>query len=182
MNEGAHLYTRSESFELPNESAKIIAREQRYLVTEEDGSQREIVENHVYKKIYNDRSFWKMYLTDFLHALGLVNNSKQLEVLFFIYEHADQHSNLFIGTYKKIEAGTGVSNKTVVRAMKKFIMADLVTKVSNGVYQVNPNHMMVGSASKKRRLVIDYEDAKHELEKKDQKKITHTENADILEE
>lgn len=42
---------------------------------------------------------------------------------------------------------------------------NLITKVQNGVYKVNPALIIQGDNSKKKRLVIEYENIKNENEK-----------------
>ena len=78
---------------------KFITRETIY---KDESGEHTLQETEIYKKIYGSQQFWKIYLSDFLNALGLINNNKQLDVLFHVLENTDQASNIYIGTYQKI--------------------------------------------------------------------------------
>lgn len=142
---------------------KFITKETIY---KDETGEHTIQETEVYKKIYGTQHFWKIYLSDFLHALGLINNSKQLDVLFHVLENTDQSTNTYIGTYQKITQEIKVSYQTVAFMFKKMQENNLITKLQNGVYKINPSIMVKGTDSKRQKLVVEYENIKKSNEKK----------------
>lgn len=142
-----------------NANVKYISKETTY--KSEDG-QSTIRETAVYKKVYGARHFWRVWLGDLLYALGLINNSKQMDVVFHVMENTDTSSNLFIGTLQRVAEDTGISYKTVATIFKKMQDVDLITKQQNGLYKVNPSLLIKGDDHKKSRLVVEYEKLKQE--------------------
>lgn len=137
-----------------------ISRTKRYI--DEDGN--EGTQTDVYKKVYGGKHFWRVWLSDLLYTLGLINNSKQLDVVFYVLDNTDQSNNLYIGTLQKTADKTGISYKTVATIFKKMQEVDMITKKQNGVYFVKPTLLMKGDENKKHRLLIEYETVKNENE------------------
>lgn len=104
-----------------------------------------------------------------LYTLGLINNSKQLDVVFYVLDNTDPANNLYIGTIRKTVKETGISYGTVATIFKKMQEVDMIAKQGNGVYKVKPNLLMKGDDNKKQRLVIEYEKIKREEEQKHEK-------------
>lgn len=140
----------------PNENIAYISRTRKYI--DEDGN--EGTQTEIYKKTYGGKHFWRVWLGDLLSTLGLINNSKQLDVVFYVLDNTDPANNLYIGTIRKTVEMTGISYGTVATIFKKMQKVDMIVKVSNGVYKVKPNLLMKGNDSKKQRLVIEYENIK----------------------
>lgn len=138
------------------ETAKVLTRTREY--TDEDGNVG--YETEMYKKVYSHGGWAKVWLTDLLFALGMVSNSKQMDVVFYILENVKLSENLFIGTIREIAEKVGVNKNTVNTAIKKMIEANIITKRMNGVYYVNPAFILKGSDGKQRKLTIVYNEAK----------------------
>lgn len=120
----------------------------------------EIIEvDQITKRTYGQKSFWKIYLMDFLNILGIFD-SKQLDVFIYILENTEQSNNTFIGTYDKIQKATNVSRPTIAKIMIKLQENKFIYKIQNGVWQVNPNVMMKGTEHKKQMLLNYYDDSK----------------------
>ena len=122
----------------------------------------EVIVDQISKRTYGSKSFWKMYLMDFLTILGIID-SKQLDVFIYIVENTNQASNLFIGTYKKISKDTNVSEPTIAKIMKKLQEHNFVKKVQNGVWFVNPNLLMKGN-DHKRQILLSYYNSDEPIE------------------
>lgn len=146
----------------PNKNIAYISRTKRYI--DEDGN--EGTQTEVYKKTYGGKHFWRVWLGDLLYTLGLINNSKQLDVVFYVLDNTDPSNNLYIGTIRKTVEKTGISHGTVSAIFKKMQEVDMIAKQSNGVYKVKPNLLMKGDDNKKKRLVVEYETIKREEEQK----------------
>ena len=99
-----------------NNNTAYISRTKRYI--DEDGN--EGTQTDVYKKVYGTKHFWKVWLSDLLYTLELINNSKQLDVVFYVLDNTDQTNNLYIGTLQKTADKTGISYKTVATIFKKM--------------------------------------------------------------
>ena len=146
-----------------NSNTAYISRTKRYI--DEDGN--EGTQTDIYKKVYGHKHFWKVWLGDLLNTLGLINNSKQLDVVFYVLEHTDPSNNLYIGTIRQTVEATGISLGTVSTIFKKMQEVDMITKKQNGLYFVKPTLLMKGDETKKHRLLIEYETLKQEPPKED---------------
>lgn len=135
-----------------------LSKTRRYI--DEDGN--EGIETEIYKKIYGSKHFWKVWLSDLLNTLGLINNSKQLDVVLYVLENTQQSNNLYIGTIRKTAEETGISYRTVATIFKKMQDVDMIRKQQSGVYKVKPTLLMKGDDNKKQRLIIEYENIKNE--------------------
>ena len=143
-------------------STAYISRTTEY--TKDDGTT--VTETEIFKKVYGGAHFWRVWLGDLLTALGLINNSKQLDVVFYIFEHTDPSTNLYIGTIRATAEAAGISIKTTERTFKKLQEADIMTRKHNSVYMIKPSLMIKGDNSKQHRLIIEYENIKLEQEQK----------------
>lgn len=137
-------------------STAYISRSTEYI--KEDGTRG--TETEVFKKVYGSKHFWRVWLSDLLTALGLVNNSRQLDVVFYIFENANPSENLYIGTIRATAEAVGVSVKTVATTFKKLKEADIITQKQSGVYMIKPTLMIKGDDRKQHRLIIQYENMK----------------------
>jgi hypothetical protein len=140
-------------WEYSENTQTLIGQQRKRLVDQDTGEVIEV--DQITKRAYGQKAFWKVYLMDFLNILGIFD-SKQLDVFIYILENTEQSNNTFIGTYSKIQEATGVSRPTVAKIMIKLQENKFVTKVQNGVWQVNPNIMMKGNESKKQMLLSYY--------------------------
>lgn len=135
------------------ESTKtLIGTKRKELIDKETG---EIIEvDQITKKVYGQKNFWKLYLSDFLPVLGIVEN-KQVDILIYILENTQPGNNMFIGTYKTIREYTKASETTIAKVMKKLQEQKFLKKIQNGLWQVSPNIMMKGNENKK-QLLLSY--------------------------
>lgn len=132
---------------------------------DENGEIQQVSEVEIFKYYHGQKQFWKVWLSDFLSALGLINNSKQLDVVFHILENTNPSDNTYIGTYRKTADDAGVSYQTVAIIVPKMVEAKMITKVQNGVYKVNPQLIMKGNDQKQRRLVVSYQNTENSANK-----------------
>lgn len=130
-------------------------------------------ETDIYKKMYGQDQFYKLYLFDMLNALGMFSTSKQLDVLLYVLKNTDSN-NLFIGTYRYIAEQTNVSYLTVQRAIANLIKANIIQLHQQGVYRVNPSLIMKGNNIKKGKLTLQYQvlENKNKHEEVDENQMT----------
>ena len=94
----------------------------------------EIIEvDQITKKAYGQKNFWKLYLSDFLPVLGIVEN-KQVAILMYILENIHSSTNIFIGTYKTIRKNTKASETTIAKIMKKLQEKKFLKKIQNRLW------------------------------------------------
>lgn len=130
----------------------LIGTKRKELIDKETG---EIIEvDQITKKVYGQKNFWKLYLSDFLPVLGIMEN-KQVDILIYILENTQSSTNMFIGTYKTIQKNTNASETTIAKVMKKLQEQKFLKKIQNGLWQVSPNIMMKGNENKK-QLLLSY--------------------------
>ena len=130
----------------------LIGTKRKELIDKETG---EIIEvDQITKKVYGQKNFWKLYLSDFLPVLGIVEN-KQVDILIYILENTQPSNNMFIGTYKTIRENTKASETTIAKVMKKLQEQKFLKKIQNGLWQGSPNIMMKGNENKK-QLLLSY--------------------------
>lgn len=137
----------------------LIGTKRKELIDKETG---EIIEvDQITKKVYGQKNFWKLYLSDFLPVLGIVEN-KQVDILIYILENTQPSNNMFIGTYKTIRENTKASETTIAKVMKKLQEQKFLNKIQNGLWQVSPNIMMKGNENKKQLLLSYFCNSKNE--------------------
>lgn len=130
----------------------LIGSKKRVLIDIETGERIEV--DQITKRALGQKQFWKLYLVDFLQILGIMD-SKQIDILIFILENLEPANNTFIGTYERIAKGAKASRFTIAKVLKKLQQHKFITKIQNGVWQVNPNIVMKGSEHKK-SLLLNY--------------------------
>lgn len=149
------MATYDRSLEYVSQTQTLIGTQRKRLVDQDTGELIEV--DQITKRALGQRQFWKIYLMDFLQVLGILD-SKQVDVLVYILENTKAADNTYIGTYRRIADGAGVSLDTATRVMRKLQEHKFIKKVQNGVYQVSPNIMMKGSEHKKSLLLNYYDD------------------------
>lgn len=142
--------------EYQSDTQTLLGKKEKVYIDTETGEK--IYAEQITKRAYGQKQFWKIYLMDFLHILGLAD-SKQIDVLIYILQNTEQANNTFVGTYKKIAREANVSEPTIAKIMKKLQENHFIIKIQNGVWQVSPNIMMKGSDHKKSLLLNYYDDS-----------------------
>ena len=122
-----------------------------YAVNRETGEVMDLVIN----KEVSSQNFWKIWLSDILTVMGIISNSKQLDVVLYIMQHIKQSDNTFIGTYSEVSKNLGISEKTVATVFRTLLKNDFLRRIQVGVYQVNPKYIVKGNENK-RRMIINY--------------------------
>ena len=120
----------------------------------------EYLETEQITKTVSQKAFWKLYLTDFLNILGILEN-RQIDALIYILEHTNPVNNTYIGTYRSTATNSGISLDTITRVMRKLQASHFITRVQNGVYTVNPKIMYRGDKYNA-RFMVEYTATKTE--------------------
>ena len=144
------------------ETTKIKVSEKVYI----DPETRELVSvKEILKTYHGQQHFWKLYMSDFLHTLGITLESKQLDVVLYILSKVKTNDNMFIGTYDHIVEKGIASRPTIAKIFKKMQAAKLLVKKHAGAYMVNPNLLMKGSPGKRQALMIEFRSAEQAITK-----------------
>ena len=122
------------------------------------------------KKTIESQNFVKVFMADFLVALGILN-SKSVSVVCYILENVRYSDNTLIATKEQIAKGSGTSLRTVFNVLSKLQEVGFMKRQANGVYIINPNYVLKGNENK-RRIIIDYYN-------KDDRKSKKNDNPDI---
>jgi len=147
------------SLEYNADTKTLIGTKTRSLVDLETGEQIDV--QQIVKRIYGQKTFWKVYLMDFLQILGVLD-SKQVDVFVYILRNTEASNNTFIGSQKKIAEKAGVSLDTVSKIMRKLQKVGFIKQIQRGVYQISAEIMLRGSDYKKQLLLSYYDEEKVE--------------------
>lgn len=158
------------NFNYQQATQTVIGTKKRVLADVETGEK--IVVDQITKRVYGVKSFWKIYLMDFLTVLGIID-SKQLDVFIHIVENTNQSNNMYIGTYKDIAKACHVSEPTIAKIIKKLVANNFLRKKQNGVWYVNPNILMRGNDTK-RQILLSYYNSAADGEQEESLTVTRT--------
>ncbi len=107
------------------------------------------------KEIYADHSFFKVFLADFARALEGFGGQK-MKLLFYILDHIDPSTNMFLGTYDDIQKEAKTSRGTVASVINFLKDIDFIRQRFPGAYMVSPKYLVKGDHSKRQALMIKY--------------------------
>jgi len=115
----------------------------------------EMIEALMVRKKIKREFFYKVWLADLMQVLDLLGNKKIL-VLEYLLAKMD-HENKVIATHRRIAGDLGISTKTVSDTISVLQRENVLRKIQNGVYQLNPKVVFFGNDKKQDYLLIEYE-------------------------
>ena len=124
--------------------------ENTYSVNLDTGETNEII---IHKEV-DSQNFVKVFMADFLVALGILN-SKSVAVVCYILENVKYSDNTLIATKEQIAKGSGTSVRTVYNVLSQLQKVGFMKRKAQGVYVINPKYVIKGNENK-RRMIIDY--------------------------
>lgn len=101
-----------------------------------------------------DANFHKIWLGHMLESLDMIGNQK-IKVALFIMNNINS-DNEFIMTHRIIAEKTGISTKTVTETMKALQESNLIKKIRNGYYRINPDIIFKGGKNDRLDILIRY--------------------------
>ena len=116
----------------------------------ETGEANEII---IHKDV-DSQNFVKVFMADFLVALGILN-SKSVAVVCYILQNIKYSDNTLIATKQQIADGSGTSVRTVYNVLSQLQKVGFMKRKTTGVYVINPKYVIKGNENK-RRMIIDY--------------------------
>src|SRR5699024_9818623 len=101
-----------------------------------------------------DANFHKIWLGHMLESLDMIGNQK-IRVAMFIMENINKENELIM-TYRVIAEKTNTSLQTVSETMKTLQESNLLSKIRNGYYRVNPDVIFKGGRNDRMNVLLRY--------------------------
>src|SRR5699024_3583381 len=101
-----------------------------------------------------DANFHKIWLGHMLESLDMIGNQK-IRVAMFIMENINKENELIM-TYRVIAEKTNTSLQTVSETMKALQESNLLRKIRNGYYRVNPDVIFKGGRNDRMNVLLRY--------------------------
>jgi CRP-like cAMP-binding protein len=117
----------------------------------------ELIDMNVISIEERDANFHKIWIGHVIESLNVIS-SKKMKLVFWLFNQMN-NENQIIMTYQKIASKNGVSYETVQQTMNALIKSNLIIRISNGVYQINPDAIFKGGQSKRMNILLEYREA-----------------------
>jgi hypothetical protein len=104
---------------------------------------------------YNFYKYWPKNLVAFKKIATL----KERDFLDWLRENSNR-DNLIVGTYKSLARRTKHSYRFVEKAIHKLIATNVIVKVQNGVYLLNPDVIFKGTTIRRHKVQEQYKNLK----------------------
>src|SRR5699024_10393808 len=101
-----------------------------------------------------DANFHKIWPGHMLESLDMIGNQK-IRVAMFIMENINKENELIM-TYRVIAEKTNTSLQTVSETMKALQESNLLSKIRNGYYRVNPDVIFKGGRNDRMNVLLRY--------------------------
>src|SRR5699024_386500 len=101
-----------------------------------------------------DANFHKIWLGHMLESLDMIGNQK-IRVEMFNMENINKENELIM-TYRVIAEKTNTSLQTVSETMKALQESNLLSKIRNGYYRVNPDVIFKGGRNDRMNVLLRY--------------------------
>ncbi len=124
----------------------------------------EIQEMHVISIEQRDFNFHKIWISHILEVLDLVGNSKS-KFIFWLFDHLNSDNQIIMNITQMVEKSQ-FSRSTIQRTIKILVENDVLIKVNQGAYRVNPSVIFKGTIDKRMNVLLQYENERVENTKK----------------
>lgn len=114
----------------------------------------EVQEFDVIEQTDKDFNFDKLWLGHILNSLDIIGN-KKIKVLNWLLENKNSQ-NQILGTQREIAEKTNVSTPVVTETMGMLIQTNLLKKVRNGLYMLNPDVLFKGGNKQRLSILMKY--------------------------
>src|SRR5699024_6287615 len=101
-----------------------------------------------------DAKFHKIWVGHMVESLDMIGNQK-IRVAMFIMENINKENELIM-TYRVIAEKTNTSLQTVSETMKALQESNLLSKIRNGYYRVNPDVIFKGGRNDRMNVLLRY--------------------------
>jgi|TARA_R100000908_G_C3751224_1_gene145829 hypothetical protein len=132
-------------------SKKQVVVSQQEFINKETG---ELEKFNVVNQYDQDFNFEKLWLGHILDSLDIIGN-KKIKVLNWLLANKNAQ-NQVIGTQRKIAKSAQVSLQVVSNTMSMLIQSNLIKKVQDGVYMLNPEIIFKGKNSQRMNVLLRY--------------------------
>jgi hypothetical protein len=103
----------------------------------------------------NNYPWFKLFTDEFASALLSISNNMRLNIFCHLLCNLD-FNNHFTGTARKVANAVNTTERTVQSTFKVMFAKDVMRKVQNGVYMINPTLLAKGDDNKRGRLILYY--------------------------
>lgn len=138
----------------------------------------EVQEFDVIEQTDKDFNFDKLWLGHILNSLDIIGN-KKIKVLNWLLSNKNAQ-NQILGTQREIAEKTDVSGPIVNETMGMLIQSNLLKKVRNGLYMLNPDVLFKGGNNQRLNVLMKYKQISEFDEKgnkiEEQKKLGRGDN------
>lgn len=131
------------------------------------GKPKEFQLNEKEIRDYNFYKYWPENLADFKRVATL----KERDFFDWLVQHANS-GNLVLGTYGSIAKDIKHSTRFVEKAIHKLMNTNVIVKVQNGAYLLNPNVIFKGTTSRRKYVAKRYEDFRNQQRIHEEKRAT----------
>src|SRR5699024_1091886 len=101
-----------------------------------------------------DANFHKIWLGHMLESLDMIGNQK-IRVAMFIMESINKENELIM-TYLVIVEKINTSLQTVSETMNELQVSNILSKIRNGYYRVNPDVIFKGGRNDRMNVLLRY--------------------------
>ena len=134
----------------PQSKQKIVGKE--IFISKKTGKEESF---NVIEK-YVDTNFYKIWLLDLLGVLDIIGN-KKMKVVDYLFSNMRREDNTISATQRAISKETNVSIVVVSQTLKILRETNFLKKIQNGLYMINPDLVVRGTAGKRLNLLIRYQ-------------------------
>jgi hypothetical protein len=133
------------------------------VIDEDTGELRKVPHFEVRDVDFNWNKIWLGHLLDCLEVIG----NKKIIIMTWFLENRDKKDNMIHATQRMIAKETNVSLPTVTETITIMQEQNVLLKVRNGVYQLNPELIFIGDNPERMDVLLTYKETKT-IEHKDQ--------------
>jgi len=122
----------------------------------------EIVETLVIEKnIEQDFNFHKVWINDLMNIFELIG-TKRIKIINYLLKEVNDKNNIVFFTQRKLSKELDISLVTINETIKILVENNFMKQIQRGVYQINPDIIIKGNSTKRKNLLIKYNEIKKE--------------------
>lgn len=102
---------------------------------------------------FNFNKIWLGHLLDCLEVIG----NKKIQIMSWLLENRNEKDNYIYATHRMIADETNTSLPTVTETLTLMQKQDVLQKLRNGVYQLNPDLVFMGQNNNRMDILLSYQ-------------------------
>jgi len=122
----------------------------------------EIIETLVIEKnVEQDFNFHKVWINDLMNIFELIG-TKRIKIINYLLKEVNDKNNIVFFTQRKLSKELDISLVTINETIKILVENNFMKQIQRGVYQINPDIIIKGNSTKRKNLLIKYNEIKKE--------------------